>query len=194
MDRFDRLHEDIGAEERLDIMRSFAIRDIVSAPGHRALRQPAAVVEIASRFERAEQDALLGEPIHLGVFTGVHDGHVVLHAVECLDGHHRLLGALLATAWKTVGDVPAHALELRVNGRLARTGVCDPRWIPLEVAEASHLTTPGQYRDVSTHPLAKGDTAEISGETSSLDEVFPERDRGVPLGQLLAAWLDATSA
>ena len=38
---------------------------------------------------------------------------------------------------------------------------------------------------------ATGRTAQISGAISSLDRVFPEPERGVPLAALLSAWRDA---
>jgi hypothetical protein len=187
MGPLDRLHEDIGTSERFELIRDFRIGDIVSAPGHRELRNPPAVLEIARLVAAGELERVLAEPILLGIFTRVDSGEVVLRAIECLDGHHRLLGGLLAGAWRTVGDLPSASVDIRVNGWPAGGPGSEGRWIPLEVAEASTIP-PGEWFEVPEEWGARGRTAQISGEISSIDPVFRDADRGVPLAELLDAW------
>ena len=47
MPALNRLHEDIDNTERLNLIGEFPVAQIVSAPGHQALRNPDAVVELA---------------------------------------------------------------------------------------------------------------------------------------------------
>lgn len=189
MGTLDRLHENIGTAERLELIRDFRIEEIMSAPGHRELRSPSAVVAIAELISRGELDAVLREPILLGVFTSGRSGEVVVRSIECLDGHHRLLGGLLSDEWRTVGDIPMQSVDVRVNGWPAHGFGSEDRWIPLPSAEASAIPLEERSK-VSEAAGAKGPTAQISGEISSLDPVFPESHQGVPLGQLLRALKD----
>jgi hypothetical protein len=187
MGAFDRLHQDIDSGERLALIRACPIAEIVSAPGHRQLRSPEAVRAIALQIERGAWAEVFRQPVLLGLFTREEHGAVLLRAVECLDGHHRLLAALLSGRWRTLGDLPAGALDLRVNGWPAGGFQSEGRWIPLEVAEASTLPRDAWF-EVPEEWGAKGRTAQIPGSVSSLDPVFPESERGVPLGTLLRAW------
>ncbi len=193
MGALDRLHEDIRTAERLELIRDFRVREIVSAPGHRELRNPAAVIEIARLISRGDLEEVLREPILLGLFTGVQSSVVILRSVECLDGNHRLLGGLLSDVWRTVGDIPSDSVDVRVNGWPAGSFCCEGRWIPLEVGEASAIPR-SEWFEVPEEWGAKGPTAQISGAISSLDAVFQESDRGVPLAELLRAWKDPGTA
>ena len=101
--------------------------------------------------------------------------------------HHdlnRLLAGLLAGAFERVCHVPYRALDARVNGCRADSIDAEERWVPLEVARASSLD-PADWREVPEREGAKGPTAGIPGRICSLDEVFAERHRGVPLRELV---------
>jgi len=183
---------DIGTAERLSLVADFSIREMISAPGHRSLRNPDAVAKIADRIRQGDVAALLAEPILIGIFTEVRGERVALRGVECLDGHHRLLGGLLAGAWQRIGDLPPGALDARVNGWPAKGTGPEGRWIPLEVARSSSLSE-SDWFEVPAAWGAKGPTAQISGDISGWDESFPEHLRGIPLGALLAETMDVRS-
>ena len=187
MGAFDRLLEDIDTEERLGIIAEFPIGDVICAPGHRSLRVPAAVRDMADQILRSELDRILAEPILLGIFTDVRQGEVVLRSVDCLDGNHRLLAGLLSGRWQRVGDIPVDRLRARVNGWRARGTEPEPRWIPLEVAEASSLD-PADWSVVPESWGARGPTAMIPGGVSGLDPAIPDEFRGIPMRDLLEEW------
>lgn len=187
MDELERLHDDIGTEERLRLVADFPIGEIVCAPGHRELRAPTAVAEMAERIGRSEWGDILAEPILLGIFTAEQSGRVRLRSIECLDGNHRLLGGLLAGAWRRIGDIPLRGLDARVNGWPPHGAGPEGRWIPLEVAQASGLD-PSDWKEVPESWGPKGPTAEIPGWISGLDPMIPEQSRGIPLKLLLEEW------
>lgn len=180
---FDRLHENITNAERLEVVGEFPIAEILTAPGHTVLRNPGAVTALAGDIARGDLDGLLQEPILLGIFTIVEAVAVRLRSVECLDGHHRLLAGLLSGAWKRIGDLPAGAVDTRVNGWRADGDEPEARWIPLDVVHRSSLRE-NDWSIVPPEWGAKGPTARISGAISSLDDVFAPADRGVRFADL----------
>lgn len=192
MGSLDALLEDIGTEDRLRIIAEFRIDDVICAPGHRSLRAPSAVDDIADRILRSELDEILAEPILLGIFTAMRQGVTVLRSVDCLDGNHRLLAGLLSGKWQRVGDIPIARLDARVNGWPAHATGPEPRWIPLEVAEASSLDR-ADWSVVPESWGAKGPTAMIPGWVSGLDPVIPHRFRGIPMRDLLEEWRASSS-
>jgi len=189
----DHLHDDIGTTERLRLIADFPIEEMVCAPGHRSLRSPGAVEEIAERIRRGEIGDLLDEPILIGIFTIDRSGEVGLRCVECLDGHHRLLGGLLSGVWRSIGDIPRRGLDARVNGWPAHASGPEGRWIPLEVARASSLDA-ADWLEVPESWGAKGPTAQLPGGICGIDPVFPERFRGIPLRELVRRWTDPAGA
>jgi hypothetical protein len=178
-----RLHEDIDTAERLWLIADHPVGEIIGAPGHRTLRDPEAVAAMAARIAMRDTAWLSDKKILVGIFTATVSGDVVIRAVECLDGHHRLLAGLRSGVWKLLCDVPYTVLDARVNGFPEHASGPEDRWIPLEVATASSLRTT-DWRDVTRSDEAKGPTAAISGRICSLDEIFEERHRGVPLREL----------
>lgn len=187
MDELGRLLEDIGTDERLRIVGEFPIGEIICAPGHRSLREPLAVRRMADLIRCADFTEILAEPILLGLFTAMRRDKVVLRSIDCLDGNHRLLAGLLSGRWQQVRDVPTTGLDARVNGWPAHGAGPEVRWIPLEVAEASTLD-PAEWSVVPESWGAKGPTAMIPGGVSGLDQVIPERFRGIPMKALLEEW------
>ena len=190
MFNFDRLHENITNAERLEVLGDFPIAEILTAPGHTVLRNPEAVTALAGDIARGDLHALLQEPILLGIFTRLDGDAVRLRSVECLDGHHRLLAGLLSGVWKRIGDLPAGAVDTRVNGWRDDGAEPEDRWIPLDVAHRSNLHE-HDWAIVPPDWGAKGPTARISGAISSRDDVFAPVDRGVRFADLARLVADA---
>ena len=184
MGRYRWLHTDIPTSARLALIADFSIAEILSAPGHATLRQPASVIDLADALRAGKPVGPWDKPILIGIFTRPEGDDVALTSVECLDGHHRLLAGLAAGSWKLLGDIPLDWLDARVNGWPEHASGPEERWIPLKAAFSSTLS-PDERPDVSDSPDARGPTARISGAISGSDPVFAERDRGVPLARLL---------
>lgn len=180
------LHTAISNARRIAIVRDAPLAEVLSAPGHRTLRNPAAVAAIAEEMRAGRWRDPPGEPILIGIFTRVaDDGAVTLRALECLDGHHRMLAGLKAGVWRTIGDIPANALDTRVNGWRADGTETEPRWIPLAVAQRSRLPA-SAWREVPPEWGAKGPTAMIPGDVCGADDVFAASDRSLTFAELLA--------
>lgn len=177
---------------RVQAIGSFRVADIVSAPGHKRLRNPEAVTRIATQINAGDLEHMFDEPLLLGIFTRKVRGTTLLHSVDCLDGHHRLLAGFVCGVWDRIEDLPAAAIDTRVNGRRVDASDAEDRWIPLHVAERSGL--PGNaWAEVPPEWGAKGPTARISGAISGRDPVFLPEDRGVSFAQLARAWTFSTA-
>jgi len=173
---------DTSTAERLFRVADCEIARILSAPGHRRLRHPEHVASLARRIAAGDLGGVLREPILLGIFVESEGpGAGRLRAIECLDGHHRLLAGQWAGAWQRLCDVPLRGLDARVNGRPAHAEEPEDRWIPLDVARASRL----EWAEVPPEWGAKGPTARIPGDVCGLDPRLPAEQRSVPLGRLL---------
>ena len=184
MGAFDLLLESCGNAQRLALIADIPLAEIVSAPAHRRLRNPGAVRELSSRLRAGDLGVVLQEPFLIGIFTHRRAGEVSLRAVECLDGHHRLLAGLLSGVWKRVADIPAEQMETRADGRPPDSLAPEDRWIPLEAARASTLSA-SEWCELPQGGQVRGATAVVSGELSSVDEVFAQEHRGIPLAELL---------
>jgi hypothetical protein len=177
------LHTALSNAQRLALIGAIPLAQVVSAPGHRALRRPEAVLEIAQAMREGRWANPASEPILIGIFTREDGGQVGLRAVECLDGHHRLLAGLLAGVWQLLGDLPDGSIDTRVNGWRADGTEAEPRWIPLDVARRSRLPA-SDWSEVPPSWGAKGPTAMIPGSVSGVDDVFDAEDRSIALGAL----------
>jgi predicted NBD/HSP70 family sugar kinase len=92
-----------------------------------------------------------------------------------------------------VADLPSDILDVLVNGWRAHAQGPEPRWIPLGVARRSALPR-DRWTVVPPNPDAKGPTAQVPGDISSLDPIFAAADRGVPLRELVASLPSAAEA
>jgi hypothetical protein len=181
MSRYNWLHTAISSPARLALVADTPLAEIISAPAHTKLRNPEAVLALAARIERGDDSVLGSEPILIGIFTSGPNHDVKLRSVECLDGHHRLVAALIARKWGVLGDAPLPLLDVRVNG-WRENGVCEDRWVPLHAAERARIP-----HSRVTGGTARGETAAIAGDISALDSRFAADDRGVPLARIAAA-------
>jgi len=179
------LHTAISNAQRIDLIRDIPLAQVLTAPGHRTLRHPEAVEAIANEIRAGRTQRILAEPILIGLFTSADGAKVQLRAVECIDGHHRLLAGMRAGAWRTIGDIPLAALDTRVNGWRADGAAPEPRWIPLQVAKRSALPR-ADWSVVPPQWGAKGPTAMISGALSGGDAIFAPADRSITFAELLA--------
>lgn len=178
------LHAAISNARRIQVISDYPLLRVITAPGHHALRNPASVAWIAQAIDEGRFEEVFAEPILIGIFTDVDHGSVRLRAIECLDGHHRLLAGLQTGAWRVIGDIPEAGLDTRVNGWRADGAQAEPRWIPLEVAQRSRLAKT-DWSIVPPEWGAKGPTAMIPGEVCGLDTVFSASDRSIPFQDLV---------
>jgi hypothetical protein len=177
------LHTAISNAQRVALIGGVPLAEVVSAPGHRTLRRPEAVAEIARAMREGRWTNPAAEPVLIGIFTREGGGRIGLRAVECIDGHHRLLAGILAGVWTRLGDLPEGSIDTRVNGWRADGTEAEPRWIPLDVARRSRLE-PSSWSEVPPSWGAKGPTAMIPGSVSGVDDVFDAQDRSIALGEL----------
>ncbi len=178
------LHTNIGTRDRIKVIKDVPLSEVMSAPGHEYLRNPKAVEGIAGDLkQQADNGAAMfkdSEPMILNVYTeSTSGGGVRIKSVECLDGNHRFAGGMHSGKWRTIGDIPAELLQVRVNG-FDTGGQQLPRWIPKHIAEGSSVG----WHEVHG-PMVKGPTAQIGGDISSSDPRFPKHLRGVRMGQVV---------
>ncbi|MFT7621147.1 MAG: hypothetical protein ACI9WU_000308, partial [Myxococcota bacterium] len=124
-------HTNIGNRQRYDVIKDVPLSEIVSTPGHEYLRSPQAVEGIAADLKLSRDNGAAmfegADPMLLNVYTKEQDGKVQVRSIEVLDGNHRFAGGLHFGMWKTVGDIPAELLTIRVNGYDTK-GQQMPRW------------------------------------------------------------------
>lgn len=178
------LHAAISNARRIQVVNDYPLLRVITTPGHRALRNPASVEWIAQAIGDGQLEEVFAEPILIGIFTYLDNGSVRIRAIECLDGHHRLLAGLQSRAWCVIGDIPEAGLDTRVNGWRADGTQAEPRWIPLEVAQRSRLPK-ADWSIVPPEWGAKGPTAMIPGGVCGLDSVFSASDRSIPFQDLM---------
>ena len=70
------------------------VAQIMSAPGHAALREPQKILELAEAIRSGREQGFRNEPILIGVFTDQVGATVKVRSVEVLDGNHRLVAGL----------------------------------------------------------------------------------------------------
>lgn len=171
----------LSNSERQKLLTNVYICDIISAPGHSRLRSEDRVLQMATHFPSDFMDSkiILNLTTNFGTGYLSYNQLVTVGAVDCFDGHHRLVAALIAHRWLTVGDIPASSLDILVNGYQPSGGHKLDRWIPRDVAERSSL--PWSPVDSSQ---ALSASAKIDGATHCQDKRFAASDWGVPLGQI----------
>lgn len=190
-----RLHDNISNGERLDVIKNIMVGDVMSAPGHRYLRDPKKVMELARQIEKTGDAGFGSEPIVLNIFTSTTDGgRVAVRSIEVVDGNHRIAAGLLSKRWQTLGDIPEKFLKIKVNGWTAGGSFSEPRWIPLEIAEKSSLSRRSWFRVPEHWQGVKGPTAQIPGDIASIDPVFPVDVRGVRMQEVLETSLETINA
>ena len=186
----ERLHQKIGSAERIDVIKNVPLEMTTSAPGHDYLRNPDAVVSMAKQIvgssDKGQEMFQAAAKMTLNVYT---NPQAQITGIEVTDGNHRFAAGMYAEqmsagkGWKTIGDIPANLLEVRVNG-FNSTGEKIPRWIPLHtVAEGSFPA--GSWREVPAEWGAKGPTAEVAGDVASTSNYFKPEHRGVSIAQVL---------
>lgn len=178
-------HTNISNAQRLALLAQVRIEHIMSAPGHAALRNPSQIVPIAAAIKAGTEQGFREPPILIGVFTDEVAGVVKVRSVEVLDGNHRLAAGLYSGKWITMHDIPQGYVTVRVNGWEAGGVESLPRWIPLEVAEASSIPKDQWFR-VPDDWGPKAPSAQIPGSIASIDAVIPTRFRGVTMREVLA--------
>lgn len=203
------LHTDISNLERIKVISNFPVAKIRSAPGHLALRKPEAVKSMAKSIEAAAdggksfvkgQDKIVLNVFTEKVVSESGQSEVVIKSVEVMDGNHRLAAGLHAKkmfgrpVWGNIGDIPEEVLEVRVNGELAHGGGRPRRWIPWKIfAGQSCNSHPPcwQYREGRRGHFLKikddrgGDSVEVDGDLSSLDERIPDKYKGRTMREVL---------
>jgi len=178
-------------EDRVNLIREFPVRDIVSPPGHLVLRSRRAMLSMSNMFSEGNSRSLMSEPIVLNIFPEqMEDGLPGSLAVHCCDGTHRLVAGLHAREWHIVGDIPYKLLEVWIEGWAAgeRSGP-RPRWIPLNVARDSFIS---DWVDVSDHPKARGPSAQIPADIANDSVRIPKSHRGVRIETVLKRTLGST--
>jgi hypothetical protein len=171
-------------EERVNLIRAFPVRDIVSPPGHLVLRNRRAMLSMSKMLSDGNSQSLESEPIVLNIFPEQkRDGLPGSLAVHCIDGTHRLVAGLHSRKWQTIGDLPHQLLEVWIEGWAMgdRSGP-RPRWIPLNVAQDSFIS---DWVNVSGHPKARGPSAQIPADVANDSVRIPRRHRGVRIETVL---------
>jgi hypothetical protein len=168
--------------ERIALIREFPVGDVVSPPGHTELRHPEAIPGMSKLIKSGDAKKLGGEPILLNLFATVKDRSPVSLTVHCVDGTHRLVAGFESLAWQVIGDIPTDMIEVWVEGWANGDATGPrPRWIPKEVVEASNIS---DWQDVSSHPMARGPSAQIRGDIANDSVLIPYRFRGMRISQL----------
>lgn len=164
------LHKNISNIERIKVIENIPVSELMSAPGHLALRKPEAVKAMAESIEQAADGGVSfvkgQDPIVLNVFTekAVSESGSAIYrikSIEVMDGNHRLAagfhakfgdsfqrveaGALAnkkdgSPVWQFVRDIPKEALEVRVNGHKPNGRGVPVRWIPLKIFSGQSCT------------------------------------------------------
>ena len=122
--------------------------------------------------------------IVINVYTTKSNSRIYISSIECLDGNHRLAAGFFSGCWNIIGDIPYRLLDVRVNG-FDTFGHKKPRWIPKHIAEVSDL----KWTKVISK-YAKGPTAQIAGDISSINSRFPKEYQGVKINRVIMTSLD----
>lgn len=180
-------HQNISNQQRVELLGIAPLGDVMSAPGHAILRSPQAVKAISAEMAKPNwvpPQSWREEPMVLNVVTeSGPNGTVKVRAVELQDGNHRFAAGLDSGRWKTLGDIPEGMLQIKVNGHLAEGKGRPVRWIPLDVVKRADGIP---WTDVSSSPYAKGPTAQVEADISSIDPRFSIEDRGVRIEEVLS--------
>jgi len=185
-----RLHRNVSVGERYDVIREVPLEMTASAPGHDYLRKPDNVVAMGQQIAASSDKGLAmfqgKDKMTINIYT---DAQARVTGIEVTDGNHRFAAGMYAErlapgkGWKTIGDIPAEFLDIRVNG-FNTNGQKLPRWVPLyTVAEGSFPQ--GSWREIPPEWGAKGPTAEIAGDVASTSSWFRPEHRGVSIMQVL---------
>ena len=184
------LHKAISPQQRYEVIQSFPVVEIYSAPGHQNLRRPESMLGMSESMTKKGTGSIFdgAEPIKLNIFTDTVNGQVVVKSIEVTDGNHRLAAGLHSGKWTSIKDIPQHYLAIEVNG-FDTHGKQNPRWIPLEVVQQAGIPR-DQWFEVPADWGAKGPTAQVRGDVSSLDEAIPQKFRGVTLDKVIERSLE----
>jgi len=110
-----RISEVSSRADRLQVLKDFPLAKLVANPGHRVLRDPKLVEEIAKNITdglyRVDHSAK-GPAMNI-----VTDVAGKIESVDLWEGHHRFLAQYVAGR-KLVGQLPADELKIFVNGEL----------------------------------------------------------------------------
>ena len=101
----------MSAAERRAALKDFAIGDVIASPGHRILRAPENIPQLAVRFQ--ERDEAVGHD--RAVINVVTDLIGNVAEIDAWDGHHRFLGYLYAGKRK-LSEMPNDAYDILING------------------------------------------------------------------------------
>lgn len=180
------LHREISGADRRRIIQNVPVKMIDSAPGHKFLRDPRAVLDMANQMKWRNTGNLFDHqrPIQLGVFTHLDHGRVVVRSIEVTDGNHRLAAGLFAGKWRTIGDIPELYLNIKVNG-VDVNGIKEPRWIPFEVAAQSSLH---DWFEVSGWDV-RDRSAQVDGSISGQNPALPAWAKSVSLDNVISETL-----
>jgi hypothetical protein len=189
-DRSSRLHQNISMGERYDVIKRVPLEMTSSAPGHDYLRRPENVVEMGKQIAASSDRGLAlfqgKDKMILNIYT---DPSARVSGIEVLDGNHRFAAGMYAEqlapgkGWRTIGDIPAEFLDIRVNGYNTH-GQKLPRWVPLHTVTEGSFPQ-GSWREIPPEWGAKGPTAEIAGDVPATSPMFKPDHRGVALSQVL---------
>jgi hypothetical protein len=111
------------------LIREFPISELVANPGHRIVRNPEAIDEIAELIRRGNFPPDLSEKSP--AINIVTDEDHRLQYVDVWEGHHRMLAHLTAGNL-TLGHLNFEELRIYINGELASdyTGKSRPHLVP----------------------------------------------------------------
>lgn len=113
-----KIFESSSLKERFSVLQNFPVADIMAAPGHRILRNPAQIAALTESIKKNKvnfsQDKIL-----LNIIT-TDDGTIL--SVDLWNAHHRLVAYLNANEKNphfTLGKIPEEYLEILVNSKRA---------------------------------------------------------------------------
>jgi hypothetical protein len=123
-----RVNFSMSSEEKFAAIAGLELAQVVAKPGHMVTRAPDNILFFAKDdpfLQKVRVKKKPGQPdkVDRAVLNIVTDDEGRPVAVDAWDGHHRLLGAMLAwqqsgqTRAMTLGDLHADAFDIHVNGR-----------------------------------------------------------------------------
>lgn len=152
------IHESDSHEKRLNLLKSFALDDLVVATGHHVLRNVKNISALADYIKKSNGGDFTKDQLLLNIITN-NNGEVQF--VDIWNSHHRLIAYKLL-GYKNLGQIPAQNIHLLVNG-VSRE---QSRWSHYLPVSGVNLALLSNYIPVKNMDVIPG-TISVSGTLSN---------------------------
>jgi cytidyltransferase-like protein len=145
--------------ERYQLLKDYPIADIVTAPGHRRLRDPQQIIGLTDYIRKTEAPDFSQDKIVLNIVTNNLDQ---IESIDLWNAHHRLV-AYMESGYKYIGDLRLENLDIFINGTRT-SGVTWKHYLPASGVDWRKMTN---YEVADVYGYVKEGTLIIDGSVSN---------------------------